>query len=523
MLGRMQLLFGCDARSLAAFRIGIGFLIFVDAVVRYGAAESFYSGEGFLNAALAKHASPGAYSLNYLSDSVGFQQLIFVSLACSAILLCFGCFTRLATFCCWLLIASIHVRNPMYIIGGDTLMRMLVFWSLFVPLGRAWSVDSYRDSKKKRVVSNKKPVAGLVCSGGTACLLLQVCLMYVTAGLSKWNEPWLSGIAMDYILRQDCYARSLSGWLVQFPTLTWLVSYATLFVELVVPFLLFIPSRTTQLRLAAVAFFWVFHLGIEMTMDVGKFTYVTMAAWLLFLPPMFWDQFRWTKYGSGFAEKIVVASTPTVGRGIRLGHQVIGNVIPLVLFVYVIIWNLAGLYGGPGKTWIDRNPDPFYRFGNVVMLRQNFQMFGIPARVNTTYLFNGRTASGERIDLVRGTPAADSGPGAALPETREWKTLHWYLISFGGDPKLREALLRYHARSWNRTATADQQVHDARLERFVEDIGPGVAGGSFVHVRNLAEWEDVNWVDVPADRLEQDFDRMMDRMENGGLFPMESD
>jgi hypothetical protein len=46
---------------------------------------------------------------------------------------------------------------------------------------------------------------------------------------------------------------------------------------------------------------------------------------------------------------------------------------------------------------------------------------------------------------------------------------------------------------------------------------------SNVHNRNIAEWEDPDWDEVPAERLKQYFDRMMDRMENGGLFPTESD
>lgn len=519
----MQLLFGCDIRSLAAFRMVIGLLIFVDAVVRFGAAKSFYSRDGFLDAALAQNASPGAWSLNYLSDSVGFQQVIFLALACSAVLLSAGCFTRLATFCCWLLIASIHVRNPMYLIGGDTLLRMLVFWCLFIPLGRAWSVDRWRETNKKRLRQSKKTVAGFVCSVGTGCLLLQVCVMYITAGLSKWNEPWLNGIAMDYIFRQDCYARPLSGWLVQFPIFTSMVTYATLVIELGLPFLVFVPLRTAQFRIAAVVFFWAFHLGIEMTMDVGKFTYVSMAAWLLFLPSMFWDQFRWARLCEEPTGKLSGERVPVVGRFQMLGRHLVGVTLPLVLFAYVVVWNVAGLYGGPGKTWLNRTPDIFYRFGNIVMLRQNFHMFCIPARVNTTFLYSGRTASGERVDLVRGMPASDAGPGAALPVAREWKTLHWYLISFGGEPNLYQALLEFHAMNWNRTATAEQRVYEARLERFEEDIGPGVVGGSFVHTRNLAEWVDTNWVADPETRLKQDFDRMMERMENGGVFPVDFD
>ena len=523
MQGRVQTMFGCDIRSLAAFRIGIGILLFVDSFVRYGAAEAFYSGEGFMNAALAQSLSPDGYSLNYLSDSVAFQRLVFLSLACSAFLLCIGCFTRTATFCCWVLLASVHVRNPAYIIGGDTLMRLLLFWSLFAPLGSAWSMDHRRRRSKDNAKDRESIAGGFVCSVGTACLLLQVCVMYVTAGLSKWNDPWLTGIAMDFILRQDCYARPLSGWLVQFPTLTSLMSYATLFIELVVPFLLFLPYKTAHLRLAGVAFFWAFHLGIALTMDVGKFTYVCMVAWLLFLPSIFWNRFQWAQLSRVSSRSLAVEGDPGLVRLKHAARRLVFGVLPALLFCYVIVWNFAGLYGWPGNTWMSHNPDVFYRFGNAVMLKQNFHLFGRPARANTTFLFSGQAASGEELDLVRGTLASETGPGASLPEAQAWKTLHWYLISFGGQTKLYDSLVEYHARNWNRTADGAHQVHEARLELFAEDMGPGIEAGSFIHLRNVAEWRDPTWDMDSDDRLKQQFEEMMNRMENGGLFPVGSD
>lgn len=407
----------------------------------------------------------------------------------------------------------------MYLIGGDTLLRMLVFWSIFVPLSRAWSVDQWRKRRQQIKPHHKQTDMHSICSVGTGCLLLQVCVMYVTAGLSKWNEPWLNGIAMDYIFRQDCYARPLSGWLVQFPTFTAMVTYATLVIELCFPLLVFLPFRIPQLRIAAVAFFLAFHAGIEMTMDVGKFTYVSIVAWLLFLPPMFWDRFRRTKLKESPSGQISTEPIARLGRLTTWGRNCGSVALPLTLFVYVLFWNVAGLYGEPRNTWLNRNPGLLYRFGNITMLRQNFHMFCIPARVNTTFLCNGRTASGDRVDLVRRIPASDVGPGSALPVAPEWKTLHWYLISFEGEPALYEALLEYHASCWNQTAGAQQRVHEARLERFDEDIGPGVIPGSFVHTPNVAQWKAPNLDEIPETRLKQDFERTMDLMESGGLFP----
>ena len=517
-----KLFFGCDTRSLAAFRIGAAMLIMIDAVVRYGSAEAFYSGAGFFDSAFSRAMSPDGYSLNYLSEAVGFQRTIFVALACFALLLGIGCYTRIATLGCWILLASIHVRNPMYVIGGDTILRMLLFWSLFIPLGSVWSVDQWRRSKRTPDANPSDSGRKWICSVGTACLLLQVCVMYWTAGFSKWNEAWLNGSAMDYILRQDCYTRPLSGWLIQYPSLTSLLTYGTLVIELLVPLLVFMPFKSSQCRLMLVAFFWSFHIGIGLTMDVGKFTYVSMVAWLPFLPSLFWDRFRWAQFGS-ISENGGVMSNAHVEhwliRWLKAGLTV---VVPLFLLVYVLIWNVAGLYGGPGRTWQMSNPDLFYRFGNAVMLKQNFLMFCVPARGNTTYLFSGRTRDGEWVDMVRNQPASKTGPGAPIPDSSEWKTMHWYLISFGGNPRLYAALLEYHTEVWNRTAKSNRMITESRLERFVEDMGPGVSPGSFVHLRDLAEWKSDDSAPVTNEQLEGDFNQLMEQLENGALFPLDS-
>ena len=84
-----------------------------------------------------------------------------------------------------------------------------------------------------------------------------------------------------------------------------------------------------------------------------------------------------------------------------------------------------------------------------------------------------------------------------------------------------EGLLEYHSRNWNRSANSEQQIVDARLERFIEDLGPGVAPGSFVHIANVADWRDPEQGDVSSERLKQDFDYLMNQMETGALFPMD--
>ena len=521
MKDRAQKFFGCDIRSLAIFRIALACIIFCDVCDRFQYVDAFYSVHGFFNLELAKHVSPYSYSVNYLSDSIGFQKGVFILLGLGAVLLGMGCYSRLATCVCWILLASIHVRNPTVLISGDTLLRMMLFWSMFIPLGRIWSIDHWRQRRASGGETELPTQPSLLCSVGTACLILQVCIMYWTAGLSKWNEAWLDGTAMEYILRLDCYTRPMGRWALTYPMLVMCLTYSTLAIELLFPLLLFVPYRNDLIRLGVVLFFWCFHIGIEFFMDIGKFGAVSMMAWLPVLPGIFWNHFSPTRIAEPDGGSKSEVSDHTKPSSIRIwGKRVFSILVPFVFLVYVVMWNLLALHGYLGRTRRQADTDSFYRFGMATMVGQNFQMFCVPSRANATYVFNGRMKNGIRMDLVRDQPVQDSAPGGSSTGiVRGWKTLHWYLVSFGGDPKLNQSLLEYHTRTWNLAHAVSEQVYESRMECYYEEIGPGVPAGSFEHLQNLAFWARSGPIEKSKEELIQDFDQLMNQFEDGYMFP----
>ena len=56
-----------------------------------------------------------------------------------AAMLMVGYRTRLATITTWILHLAVIERLPSITGGGDNLMRYLLLWSMFVPLGACWS------------------------------------------------------------------------------------------------------------------------------------------------------------------------------------------------------------------------------------------------------------------------------------------------------------------------------------------------------------------------------------------------
>ena len=520
MKTRIERVFGCDVRSLAIFRIALSCLVFYVAVDLLQHAEEFYSELGFLNATLAKQVSPDSFSLNYLSDTVVFQKTIFIALALVAVLLGIGWFSRVATFVCWILVVSVHVRNPLVLYSADTLLRVLLFWSMFIPLGRTWSVDSWLGRRRRVGSEDGIGSPDEICSVGTACLILQICIMYWTSGFAKLTETWFDGTAMEYVLRLDAYSRPFGQWILNYPMLVEGITRVTPVVELLVPLLLFLPFWTERIRLGVVAFFLCFHVGIDLSLDVGKFGVVCAIAWLPFVPSIFWNHFgRLKRPESCLTNEQVRAEKQRSRRFLFWVKRVVTDGVPLVLIFYVVFWNCTGLNALQGKMWHRKISPEVLRLGWATMLAQNFQMFGDPPRRNMVYVFNGRMLDGTQMDMMRDQPATVQMPSGKKNMDPGWKKLHRHFLSFGGESRLYEALLDYYTRKWNQSHSEAEQVIESRLECYYERIGPGVMPGSFVNISNLAVWSNPTILKRSDEDLSQEFDNLLKRLENGPLFP----
>ncbi len=116
-----------DLRSLASLRIALGLLVFCQSILLACDFGAFYQADGVL--------PPSAWGEPFL------RALIFVAVPLFAISLLVGFLTRLATLLCFACLVIIQNANPQILQGGDMLLRLLLFWSLFLPLGLKWSVD----------------------------------------------------------------------------------------------------------------------------------------------------------------------------------------------------------------------------------------------------------------------------------------------------------------------------------------------------------------------------------------------
>ncbi len=278
-------LFGLDLRSLALFRIGLALIIIVDLIQRFPDLKAHYTDFGILprGPLIEQFLNPWLWSLHLFSGNVLFQGLLFTVAFICAIALLVGYRTQLFTILSWVLLASLHSRNNMILNAGDYELRLLLFWGIFLPLGAYYSVDNALNSESK-------PLSKSIISGGTIALTLQVCFVYWFTGILKSHPMWWEdGSAVYYALNIDQLATPLSSFMLQFPKLLIFANFATLWIELLAPFLLFVPIKNSFFRCSTVFIFVGLHIGFRFGLVLGLFPYVCIVSWLVFLPSDFWD------------------------------------------------------------------------------------------------------------------------------------------------------------------------------------------------------------------------------------------
>ncbi|MFM2060715.1 MAG: hypothetical protein RLZZ507_385 [Cyanobacteriota bacterium] len=280
----LETVLGLDLRSLAAFRIGVSIIILVDLFTRFGDLTAHYTDVGVLPRALLKEiAKTGHWSLHAISGEPIFQVLLFALAAFFALQMLVGYRTRIATIASWILLISMHNRNPALIFAADDVLRALMFWAMFLPWGARYSFDSALNTSQRKLPET-------FASGATFALMCQQCFIYIFSAAIKSKSPvWLDGSAVYYALSYDQYVTPFGLFILNFKPILNIFTKITLVLEWVGPLAIFIPWRNSLFRLGAVLTFIGLHVGFGLTLNIGIFPFLSSFSWLAFLPSEFWN------------------------------------------------------------------------------------------------------------------------------------------------------------------------------------------------------------------------------------------
>lgn len=476
-----------DLRSIAVFRILIGGIILYDLVNRIPYAELFLSDAGAFSRTdlLALTNRPWSFSVYMMLGETSQVVALMLINAATALLLMAGLWTRWASLLCWILLISLQHRNPLVLNGGDTLLSLLVFWAMFLPLNGRWSLDALlsKDGVGTFPVTNR-----YVGIPGMA-LMLQVVFLYAFTVMLKTGGLWKSGEAVGYVVMNMSLIKAGAVWLSQFEGLLPFISKLTWHWEWFGCLLLLCPFANGLTRMAAIFGYSLMQLSFYLTLDLALFPFVSTAACLALLPGQFWrlSERLWRdgpwERGVEVLRREAVSMRGRGGKIMRPGRGaavLTGTALALVLF-----WNLRGLPDSPLKQ---QTPDWVKQVMYAAKLRQSWGMFAAnPPRTSKWYALEAQLANGDSIDLLNPSePFTLRRPQLftdRLPDRRWTKFLS--ALSKKKYRSLRDDFLEYFVSRWNRRVDGPRKIERVRMLYVRERIRPG-AGYGKAEIETLA-------------------------------------
>jgi len=281
-----------DPRWLGLFRICFGCLLISELMYRWSYARLMFSNDGVLPNHFSLFAPMGQdlFSLYHVFSTV---QEVHVAFALTLVVfVCFtvGYHTRLFHILSAILITSLHSRNLFTENGGSVVTHSLAIWTVFLPLGRCFSIDALRHSLgaeqehspaelNQRAPWRSEPFVSTVVLG----LLLQWSVIYFFNCVHKTGVGWRNHSAIYYFLYQDRIVTSFGVWVRQhvpygvFAMLTRM----TLLVEATLSFILLVPFAQKWLRRIAFLLAVGLHGNIALLSRLGPFSYVMVLFFLM--------------------------------------------------------------------------------------------------------------------------------------------------------------------------------------------------------------------------------------------------
>jgi hypothetical protein len=383
--------YSLDFRSLALFRIALGSVLIGDLIARAQDLRAFYTDFGVLprHVLLSQFRWPEFWSLHVLNGAAWFQIVLFVTSGLFALMLLIGYKTRVATIASWLLLLSLQARNPYINHAGDVLLRLLLFWAMFLPLGKRFGIDALWDLDEVEGPRSAPVVPSIAFT-------LQVVCVYLFAFLWKAGPEWHNGTALEYALNIEQMATPFGQWLLEHPALLPALTYVALYGELAVAVLLLLPWQLP--RFLAVIAVVALQLGFGFALRVGHFPYIAIIAALALLPPVIWTRSDAASSGA--------PSFPRV-------WESVGNATPLDQGLWVRVTATAALiailwFNASTLGWL---PLPRLVESPVALLRldQEWSMFAPrPLELDGFYVILGTDNAAVQRDVWRHRPFDDS-------------------------------------------------------------------------------------------------------------------
>jgi predicted DCC family thiol-disulfide oxidoreductase YuxK len=289
-----------DLRPLGFMRIAFGAVLFWSTIDLAPVLIDFFSDDGvaprwalFGGSGMVRAARFSVYDI---AGPQWLLVLLFVLTLLAILAFMVGWHSRIASVATFLLVCGLHERNTFTLDGSDNMIRVLLFWLMFMPTGARYSVDAVlRAARGEPTITH-----------GTALPMrmgqVNICWVYLNTTLYKWpGVEWHNGTALRIALGLDhLFTRTLGhvlfeqNWFLQIGTYFTLVAEVSMLPLVFLP--LWKPSRGPLSRWPSwlfqptykalgIAMVTAMHLGIAFLMSIGNFSWIMISSYFLLYEP----------------------------------------------------------------------------------------------------------------------------------------------------------------------------------------------------------------------------------------------
>ena len=103
--------------------------------------------------ALSSYFEQNYRTIHVLSGAPRWQVFLMSIHFLTTIAFLLGRKTKYTTPLLWFLTCSLQGANPLIANGGDSVVRLLLFWAMFLPIAKVWSIDQQEKVQDFKVSS----------------------------------------------------------------------------------------------------------------------------------------------------------------------------------------------------------------------------------------------------------------------------------------------------------------------------------------------------------------------------------
>ena len=483
MRKRLRLLWALDYRSLAVFRILLAMVLLGDLFVRSRDITAHYTDFGVVPRSEIIQGIMGSeffVSLHLISGSSLGQAILFILAACFLIGMLLGVRTRLCHLVSWGLLCSLHTRNPYVLHAGDTLLRMITFWLLFLPTAKVWSIDALKRPPELQRCASEQTVSSIA----TFAFMWQLVLVYLIGAQLKNGSEWTHEYtALYYALNLETLVTPLGAKLGQYFTLCQILTCVTVCIQKYGLLFLIVPFFISYCRVLVIVLFSGFHLAIGLTFKLGLFVPTCLIVWSVLTPSFVWNYLERqaffislkkilktcalkAPFDTFYRTQWATGETPQI-------YRKLCPIVVCFLLAYVSLWNVKTLHPAYKRS-VEVLPQEVSWLGYILRLDQHWNMFApSPTKKEGWFTIPAMTLNGQKIDLLHGGEqrALDKSSLMAAPHKNlKWQTLMLYL-NHSKYSRYCAYYGQYLIRQWNQTHSAEQRIKSMQIV-FMKEVTP---------------------------------------------------